>query len=137
MPRKRPVITVRMAIMQAMVSPIVIERIPAPINKACPSPYTIHITQPDIAIGNNIINYTRVVFWNIHIFFTSRLNPDIIVNFNFYLIIAIQIAILVSHLAHTLNSIHHIGFLHFNRLAQLLCPSRIFRQLTKYIRKRD
>ena len=123
--------------MRATMHPIVIERIPAPVNKASASPYAIHITQADMAIRNNIINDTRVIFWDINVFFASRLNPDIIINFNFNLVIAIQIAVLVSDLAHALHRIHHVSLLHFNGFAKLICPCGILCKLAKYIRERD
>ena len=74
MTRKRRSIAMRMAVMRAAMHPIVIERIPAPINKTSPSPNPIHITNPYIAIRDNIIDDTRIVVGNIHIFFADRLD---------------------------------------------------------------
>jgi len=137
MTRKRRSIAMRMAVMRAAMHPIIIERIPAPINKTSPSPNPIHIAQADIAIRNDVINDTRIIFGNIHIFFADRLNRDVFVHRHRNLVITIQIAILVGYPAHSLHGIHHIGLLHFNRFAELMRPCRIFCQLAKYIRERN
>ena len=64
----------RMAVMRAAMHPIVIERIPAPINETSSSPNSIHITETNIPVRNNVIDNTRVVFRNVHIFFADRLD---------------------------------------------------------------
>lgn len=130
-------IAMRMAVMRAAVYPIVIERIPAPVNETGPSPNAIHITQAETSVRNNVIDNTRVVFRNVHIFFANRLNRHVVINLHSNLIITIQIAILVGNLAHSLHCIHHIGFLHFDRFTELFCPRRIFCKLAEDIRKRD
>ena len=74
MAARRRCIAIRMAVMRAAMHPIVIERIPAPVNETGPSPNSIHITETNIPVRNNVIDNTRVVFRNVYIFFADRLD---------------------------------------------------------------
>ena len=127
----------RMAIMRAAMHPVIIERIPAPINEARSSPNAVHITEANVAIRNNVINNTRIVFRDVHIFFANRLNRNVIINGHCNFVITAQIAISVSNPTHSLHGIHHIGFLHIHGFAKLFCPSGILRHFTEHIRERN
>ena len=79
----------------------------------------------------------RVIFGNIDIFLANRLNHNVFANRNGYLVIALQIAVLVSRLAHALHGIHHIGLLHFDSFAKLVRPGRVFCEFSQNIRERN
>ena len=70
----------RMAIMRTAMHPVIIERIPAPINETRTSPNAVHITEANVAVRNNVIDNTRIVFRDVHIFFADRLNRNIVIN---------------------------------------------------------
>ena len=134
---RRRRIAMRMAVMRTTMNPIVIERVPSPINQTRTSPNAIHVTNPNIAIRDNIIDDTRIVFGNINVFFADRLDRHILINRHSNLVITIQIAILVGNSTHSLHGIHHISLLHIDGFAKLFCPSGILRHFTENIRERN
>ena len=66
--------SMRMAVMRTTVNPVINKRIPAPMNQASTNPDAIRIAEPKCSVRNNIIDYTRVVFGNINVFFANRLD---------------------------------------------------------------
>jgi hypothetical protein len=79
----------------------------------------------------------RVIFGNINIFLANRLNHNVFANRNGYLVIALQIAVLVSRLAHALHRIHHVCLLHFDGFAKLIRPRSVLRELFQDIGERN
>ena len=108
--------------MRAAMHPVIDKWIPSPINQPRSSPYAIHIAKLETAIRDNIINNTRVIFRNIHIFFTNRLDSNIITDRHGNFVVTLQIAILLGDLAHSLHGVHHVRLLHFDSFAELIRP---------------
>ena len=134
---RRRRVTSRMAVNRAAMHPVVNKRIPSPIDKPRPNPGAIRIAEANIACRSHVIDNSRVIFGNINIFLLNGLNRDIVVNRHSNLVVALQIAVLVSGLAHALHGIHHIGLLHFDGFAKLVRPSRVFCEFSQNIRERN